>query len=179
MASRDGRTFLGQADVEPDAGLQADEEERSNAESSEVASSSSINAILRILAETQQQMLRHTTTQSSAPKARILASVKIPYFDGAQSTTVRHYREWRKEVAVIKELNGLTDREVAMLLFSQLKGRAKELIEIIEFADFEKGNVLDLIWKIYDDAFEKMAHQRLDDTNNDWERAHRKPGQPM
>ena len=99
-------------------------------------------------------MLRQSS-HGGAPKARILASVKIPYFDGSQSTTVRQYREWRKEIAVIKELNGLTDRELVVLLFRQLKGRAKELIEIIEFEDFEKDDVVHLIWKIYDDAFEK------------------------
>ena len=47
-----------------------------------VASPESIQAILRILAETQQQMLRNQNVNGGG-KARILASVKIPYFDGA------------------------------------------------------------------------------------------------
>ena len=66
-----------------------------------------------------------------------------------------------------------------MLLFCQLKGRAKDLIEIIKLQDFEKGDVLDRIWQIYDDAFEKMAQQRLDDVHTEWEQAYRKPGQSM
>ena len=160
-------------------GMQAGDEEVGSHADSEVASSKAedISAVLRILAETQQQLLKSQLNGNG--KARILASVKIPPFEGAQGTTVRQYREWRKELAIVQELNGLTDREVAMLLFSQLKGRSKHLIEVLGKDDFEREDVLELVWGIYDDAFEKMAHQRLDDLNSEWESAHRRPGQPM
>ena len=96
----------------------------------EVASSSSdqIQAVLRILAETQRMMAQNQ--QGSIQKARILANVRILDFDGSETTTVRQYREWRKNVGIIKRLNILNDKELAMLLYSQVKGRAKQLIEV-------------------------------------------------
>jgi len=60
-----------------------------------------------------------------------------------------------------------------------LKGRAKDLIEILEVQDFEKTDVLALIWQVYDQAFERMAHERLNDVHDNWEKAHRRPGTPM
>ena len=66
-----------------------------------------------------------------------------------------------------------------MLIYSQGSGRAKQLVEVIEAKDFEQDAVLDVIWGIYDNAFEKMAHERLDDVQREWEQAHRRPGQPM
>ena len=66
-----------------------------------------------------------------------------------------------------------------MFVYYQVKGRAKHLIEVLDDADFARDDALDTIWRIYDDAFEKMAHERLDDVLASWEVAHRKPGQPM
>ena len=99
-----------------------------------------------MIAGTQLQLLRATNGNGGGGKARILASVRIPNSEGAQNTSARVYREWRKELSLIQRLNGLTDTEVAMLLFSQLKGRAKDLIELLEVDDFDKKDVLALIW---------------------------------
>ena len=70
-------------------GLHAD----TNGEGSQ-ADSTEIQAVLRILAETQQMMLKNR--QGFGQKARVLANVRIPNFDGSETTTVRQYREWRK-----------------------------------------------------------------------------------
>ena len=66
-----------------------------------------------------------------------------------------------------------------MLLFSPIKGRANELIELLGVDDFDKTDILALIWKVYDEAFERMAHERLNDVHENWEKAYRKPGTPM
>ena len=130
-----------------------------------------VQQILRLIAQTQLQLANATTGGGGGGKSRILASVKIPNFEGAQNTTsVKVYREWRKDLSLIQKLNSLTDTEVAMLLLSQLKGRAKDLIEILEVQDFEKTDVLALIWQVYDQAFERMAHERLNDVHDNWER---------
>ena len=148
---------------------------------SEVASSNgqqdSTQAILRILAETQRMMLQNQ--QGGMNKARILANVRIPPFDGAEQTTARQYQEWRKNLDIVRRLNNLTDQELAMLIYTQVTNRAKQLIEVLEGSDFKDDDSLETIWNIYDDAFEKMAHERLDDVLARWETAHRKPGQPM
>ena len=171
----------------PDAAT-AEGEEDSGAPSNYTKEQLEPMAILRSLADSQKiltQMLernpniRQNGENFNGPKARILAVVKIPPFDGATTTTARQYKEWRKSVALTKQLNGLEDRDIALLLFGQLTGRAKELIEILELEDFEDGKVLDMIWQIFDSAFEKMEHQRLHDVHRVWEGAHRKHGQPM
>ena len=143
-------------------------------------------AILRSLADTHKQLAQALANKATpngdgfnGVKARVLAGIKIPPFEGTQNTTTRQYKEWRKSIAVIKQLNGLEDKDVAMLLFSQLTGRAKELIEILELEDFQEGRIMEMIWQIFDNAFEKMEHQRLHEVNTVWEKAHRKHGQPM
>ena len=135
--------------------------------------------ILRLIAQKQLQLVKATNGSGGGGKARILASVRIPNFEGAQNTSAKLYREWRKDLSLIQKLNSLTDTEVAMLLLSQLKGRAKDLIELLEVEDFEKTDVLALIWKVYDEAFERIAHERLNDVHENLEKAYRKPGTPM
>ena len=93
--SQDGAS-LHAGDDRSEDGLHADDE---------VASSSSdqIQAVLMILAETQRMMAQNQ--QGSIQKARSLANVRIPDSDGSEITTVRQYREWRKNVDIIKRLN--------------------------------------------------------------------------
>ena len=74
-------------------------------------------AILRTLADSQKTLARafeknpnmpqHNGESFNGPKARILAVVKIPPVDGATNTTARQYKEWRKSIALTKQLNGL------------------------------------------------------------------------
>ena len=124
----------------------------------EVASSrpeedpTSMQTVLRLIAETQKMMMSTQSTGQPIQKARILATVKIPEFDGSQMTTVRRYREWRKAVDIIRQLNGLSAKELAMLIYSQVTGRAKQLIEVIEAKDFENDAVLGATSGIHDDA---------------------------
>ena len=137
--------------------------------------------IMRSLADSQRlltkllegnPLIRQGGESFNAPKARILAVVKIPPFSGETTTSARQYKEWRKAIQLTKQLNGLEDKDLALLLFSQLTGRAKELIEILDLDDFEEDKVLDMIWEILDSAFETMEHQRLHDVHRVWEGAH-------
>ena len=92
--------------------------------------------LLRALAETQQAAflvsLRDHLRQS---RSRMLVSVKLPEFDGNPSTTVQKYRSWRKSVLTIRELNQLNDKELALMVFSQVPGSAKMLLETLEVTD--------------------------------------------
>ena len=99
------------ADARSQASSQAGVGGEDGSQADEVASSTSdgIQAVLRILAETQRLMAQNQL--GSIQKARILANVRIPDFDGSENTTVRQYREWRKSVDIIKRLNNLTDRQ--------------------------------------------------------------------
>ena len=48
---------------------------------------------------------------------------------------------------------------------------------MLETSDVTASTVLERIWNLLDDVFEKLAHQRLDDVLQHWETAHRLPGQ--
>ena len=158
MAAEEGPVFTGDDGEEvPEEGLHAEHEEVASSRGE--PNGGDLNAVLRLIAETQKMMLTSQST-GGVQKARILATVKIPDIDGSQTTTVRRYREWRKAVDIIRQLNGLSPKELAMLIYSQVSGRAKQLVEVIEAKDFEQDAVLDVIWGIYDNAFEKMAHER-------------------
>ena len=125
-------------------------------------------AILRSLADSQKQLAQAFANKATPQngegfngvKAQFLAGIKIPPFDGAlNTTTTRQYKEWRKSIALIKQLSSLGDKDVVMLMFSQLTGRAKELIEIVELEDFQEGRIMEMVWQIFDNAFEIMEQQ--------------------
>ena len=112
-------------------------------------------------------------------RARILASVKLPDFDGHPNTSVRQYREWKKDLEAIKYVNKLTDQEFALILYSSVQSRTKDLLACLELPDVRGANGLEHIWKILDDAFEQMEHERFAAAWRAWENAQRLPGQPM
>ena len=53
------------------------------------------------------------------------------------------------------------------------------LIEVINPEDLSDGTALDMIYRIYDEAYERMSHERLDDVLHEWESASRRHGQPV
>ena len=113
--------------------------------------------IVRIMTETQRMCLSAATGGGQQNKSRILAQVKIPAFDGHEGTTVRKYKEWRRELEIVQILNRLTEEELAMLLYTQVTGRAKQLIEVLKDRDFNEQGTLQYINEICDDAFEKST----------------------
>merc|ERR1711965_746951 len=138
-----------------------------------------LHAVLRVMAETQRDLLRLQRDGGPRKSRLLLSQVKLPDFDGNEKTSTKRYREWKKSLDIIQNLNQLTDQELALLIFSQVSGRAKSLIEIMEPEDLRRPDALDMIYYIYDDAFEKMDHERLDSVHQEWEKAVRRQGQPM
>ena len=53
------------------------------------------------------------------------------------------------------------------------------LIEVLEIEDIAMETGVERIWQLLDDAYEKMAHEKLEGVWHKWERAHRLPGQLM
>ena len=104
-------------------------------------------SIMRVLAETQRDLAR-SRGGDKANKVRVLSNIKIPEFEGGVNTSVRRYREWRKRLDIIQDLSDLTNSEMAMLLYSQLTGRPKMLIEVISPEDLRDGTALDMIYRI-------------------------------
>ena len=106
-----------------------------------------LHAVLLVMAETQRELLalhRDRGGDSGPRRARLLLSqVKLPEFDGAVGTSTKKYREWRKAVEVIRSLNQLSDVELGLIIFSQVTGRAKELIEVLDSADLRREDARD------------------------------------
>ena len=159
---------------------------RDGSEASSAGGLPNLHAVLRVLAEAQRDLVRlqdrdRADDDGGAPRRRqlLLSQVELPEFDGSVGTTTQRYREWRKAVEVVRSLNQLTDSELALLIYSQVSGRAKELIDVLEPGDLRGEDAVAVIFAIYDDAFEKMDHERLDKAWHDWERAHRRLGHPI
>ena len=136
-----------------------------------------IPAVLKSLAATQHELA--TKGGGSHKGSRNLSSIRLDDFDGGRGVSAHQYRMWKKEVEVCKELNQLSNPETAMLIYRTVKGRAKQLLSILEVSDLKAEKGLDMIWTLLDQAHEKMAHERTDDVNKNWEKASRRPGQSM
>ena len=135
-----------------------------------------LQPVLRILAETQLEL----ATKSGDRKSRTaLASLKLEEFRGGRETTTHKYRAWKKQTVITQELYGLTDAELALTIYSQVRGRAKQLLEVLEVSDLKRPDGLATVWKILDRAHEQMEHERADDAYGAWEQARRKPGQTI
>ena len=146
---------------------------------SELDGESQLYEVLRLIADTQRRMAAGTQGSRGMNKSKVLSSIKLPEFDGAVTTSTRRYREWRKGLEVIRTMNELTDTELAMLIYSQVTGRAKTLIELLEPEELKSAQALDTIFRLYDEAFETMSHEKTDLAWSAWENASRKHGQPM
>ena len=108
MATRFG-SAAADADAIPVSPRDGDDHTEDDYGSPRSDSTTDLNSVLRIMAETQRMMLLQ---QQSTGKTRILANVKIPEFDGADGTTVRKYQQWRKSVEIVRKLNNLTEVNV-------------------------------------------------------------------
>ncbi len=75
---------------------------------------------------------------------------------------------------ITQRLHGSSDPELALVMYTQVKGRAKQLLEILEVKDLEQPGGLAMIWSILDRAHEPMEHERADGADAAWETAHRR-----
>jgi len=137
--------------------------------------------VLSMMAKTQRDLVsqkEHRQGDTGHHKKN-LASVKIEEFSGEKGTSAYQYRSWKKSVEVTRRLHSLTDHELALLLFTQLKGQAKKRVDVMELTDLERPDILDVMWDILDRHYEQMHHERVDDAYNAWDSLHRRPGQSM
>merc|ERR1712194_669017 len=100
---------------------------------------------------------------------RNLASVRIEDFYGDKSTSVSQYRNWKKSVEVARRLHSMTDQELALVLYKQLKGQAKKRVEVLELSDLKRPDILQLVWDILDRNYEQLQHERVDDAYYAWD----------
>ncbi len=84
--------------------------------------------MLRMLAETQYES---ATRFSTRPKA-ILPNLKFDELRGGRETTTHQYRSWKRQVQITQHLHGLSDPEMALIIYTQVKGRGQQLFEVLK-----------------------------------------------
>ena len=127
-----------------------------------------LQSILRTVAQAlnKQADLQKTVVDkcmSGEARSKTLSTIRIPAFDGHPNTPVKTYRDWKKDIASLKILNKLSDKETALVLYTNFAGRTKQLVECLEISEIRGSDGLARIWQILDDAFEQMSYERMAD----------------
>ena len=116
-----------------------------------------------MLANTQRELAGKIGKAPDTEKKKHLVNVKIEEFFGDKGTSEYSYRQWKKSVEVTRRLHGLEDRDLAMIIYTQLKGMAKKRVEVLEISDLEREDILHVVWEILDRNYEQLHHERVDD----------------
>ena len=69
---------------------------------------------------------------------------------------------WKTNALVAQRVHYLADNELTLLIYTQVKGKAKQMLELPEIEDLEGTDGFQLVWRILDQAHEKMQHERAD-----------------
>ena len=89
-------------------------------------------------------------TPDSTDKKKYLVNVKIEDFFGDKGTSAYSYRQWKKSVEVTRRLHSLEDLDLAIIIYTQLKGMAKKRVEVLEISDLGRDDILQVLWEILD-----------------------------
>ena len=139
--------------------------------------------LLQSMAETQNLMAKVLVTKSESytgpDRKKFLTSVKLEEFSGGRAVTAKAYRTWKRSVEAVRVLHGLTEPELALLIYLSVKGDAKMCLDVLEIEDLQAPDGLQLVWELLDGHHEQLSHDRLDDSYRAWETAHRAHGEPM
>ena len=74
-----------------------------------------LQPVLRILAETQLEL----ATKSGERRPRMaVTNLKLEEFRGGREIITHQYRAWKKQAVITQELYGLTDAEMALIIYS-------------------------------------------------------------
>ena len=119
--------------------------------------------LLKTLAETQKQIAKSIGNGGTGPKKNLLANVKLDEVNGGRAVTDYQYRAWKKSVGITQELHSWTDTELALVIFTQVGGKARQQLDVLEIEDLKRPDGLEMIWSLLDKSHEKMVHERLDD----------------
>ena len=136
-------------------------------------------ALMATLVEAVDKPGRAENRKEDQFRAKFLTTLNIPPFSGHINTKNSEYRDWRRTIQIWQDLNKISDRELAGLLHSQLKGRSFDLIDWILPEDLQEERILDWIWDIYDENFLQESWIVLEKTELAWERLSRNHAEPI
>ncbi len=107
------------------------------------------------------------------------AILRLDEFRGGRETTTHQNRSRRKQVEITQRLHSLSDPEMVLIIYSQAKRRAKQLLEFLEVTDLERPGGLAMVWLILHRAHERVEHEMADDAYETLKSAHRRPRQSI
>ena len=68
-------------------------------------------------------------------RSRTISNTRLAEFHGGRSVTSYEYNQWKMYVAVAKEVYQLSNTEIALLIYTQVRGEANHLLQILEIED--------------------------------------------
>ena len=120
-----------------------------------------IQDISRILAQTQRDLVAGRKGEGN--RRRLFANIKIDEFHRGRTVSSYAYRNWKKSVEVQQQLHQLSDQELALVIYSQVKGKTKQLLEVLTISVLLQDDAVEMVWSLPDKSHEKSEHEREDD----------------
>ena len=80
--------------------------------------------------------------------------------------TGKHYKLWTRSAYLLLCFHDLPDSELALLIVVQVKGTAKDALDILQINDNVGSRGLDMVWQILDQSYAKLTGEKFDEA---WE----------
>ena len=104
-----------------------------------------------------------------------LGQVKLETFSGDRS----QYRNWMKTIQAQKQLYGIQDNELSVLMFLSTTGEAREVLNQLEVTDMQQEGGLQRILRLLEEAYGSKADERLEERQSAFLNYRRMPGQSI
>ena len=104
-----------------------------------------------------------------------LGQVKLETFSGYRS----QYRNWMKTIQAQKQLYGIQDNELAVLMFLSTTGEAREVLNQLEVTDMQQEGGLQRILRLLEEAYGSKADERFEERQSAFLNYRRVPGQSI
>lgn len=104
-----------------------------------------------------------------------LGQVKLETFSGDRS----QYRNWMKTIQAQKQLYGIQDNELAVLMFLSTTGEAREVLNQLEVTDMQQEGGLQRILRLLEEAYGSKADERFEERQSAFLNYRRMPGQSI
>ena len=119
-----------------------------------------------------RQLLQKSMKRQAADRGRPnLTSVKLDQFRGNRTA----YKDWKKTLKAQQALYKLTEEELAVLVYLNTAGEARDIVNQLEIEDLQEPGGLGRIMRLLDDAYEKRADERFEQKQEEFQtyrRAH-------
>ena len=93
-----------------------------------------------------------------------LSSIRTEEYNGSRSAG--SYKRWKKAVQAMQSLYHLADSDTAMLVYVACKGEVRDTLGLLVLEDMLEQGGLEMIWRLLDDAYGRVKHERFDEAES-------------